>query len=218
MEVAVGVAGQSGAFGPVGVFEALLGAGGQTEVGPPQRGGDQDSEDGGGEHDRLLQVLAGPGAQPDDGFTERDDDDEAVALDEVGGHYPENLDPGDQGSAEVDDGCADPEQLSVWGWEGGDGDQDWCDEQARGQPQEACAEVFVVVGGVHDEQDQVDDADGEQGKPEDEGSGAERGRECACGQQHRSHGGDDQAAKYHPIRSEGVGEPRVADPGPPHRQ
>ena len=32
---------------------------------------------------------------------------------------------------------------------------------------------------------QVDDADGEQGKPEDEGSGAERGRECACGQQHR---------------------------------
>src|SRR5580704_14106432 len=55
-----------------------------VEVEPPERGGDGDTEQRGGD-DAGVEVDLGADAECDDGLAESDDDDRAVALGEVPG-------------------------------------------------------------------------------------------------------------------------------------
>jgi hypothetical protein len=111
VEVAVAVACESHARCAARLRELTLRADGvDVEVRPPERGDDDDAEDGCRDDAGRERNAGGADADRDDRLAEGDDDDEAVAFGEVRRRYAPALAVADQGAQVVDREGDDPQR------------------------------------------------------------------------------------------------------------
>ena len=169
MKVGVGVACQGDAFDALSFGEDLSEADREeVEVRDPERCGDGQAEQCGDDGRGGEGGLPGAEADRDQRLAERDDDDQAMALDEVRGLEPPTLQFFEQGAEHADRQRRQPEQWSeVTGDECGDEDQDRAGHSRPSQPDHRGQEVGVAACGqgeereVHEIHDQEGDAEEE---------------------------------------------------------
>ena len=124
VQIAVGIAGKPGPLVTGGLPHPPLGTRRQTEIGPPQRCRDQHAEHERGDNTRTVQVPA-TRTEFHDRLAQRNDDDRAVTLDEIGRCDPKAAHPDGERGAVVEHGGEDPHRLAVRGAQKR-GDDDEC--------------------------------------------------------------------------------------------
>ena len=113
-----------------------------------------------------MQVAGGRPAHLEDGFAERDDDDRAVAFDEVAGAHVQAAHAEQGRAAEVHEHRTEPQHLSQGRFLGrAEHDESRADEQGRQESQEGASPPRVPARRV-DQQHDVQQAHREERKRE----------------------------------------------------